>query len=46
MMEFGSEGKGAGQFEGPAGIAVTPDGSIWVADQLNDRLEQFTATGA
>src|SRR5450756_1980725 len=45
MMEFGSEGKGAGQFEGPAGIAVMPDGSIWVADQMNDSLEQDTATG-
>jgi len=45
LIEFGSEGKGAGQFEGPAGIAVLPDGSIWVADQLNNRLQQFTTAG-
>jgi sugar lactone lactonase YvrE len=45
-LEFGSEGKATGQFEGPAGIAVTTDGSIWVADQLNNRVEQFSPAGS
>lgn len=28
------------------GIAIAPDGSVYVADWLNDRIQQFTADGA
>jgi WD40-like Beta Propeller Repeat len=43
---FGSQGSGAGQFNGPAGVAVddvTHD--IYVVDKDNDRVEKFNATG-
>jgi hypothetical protein len=47
---FGSEGTGAGGFQGPWGAAV--DGSngpskddVYVSDRINNRVEKFTSTG-
>jgi len=36
---------GAGQFNEPWGIAVGPDGTVYVADLWNHRVQQFTADG-
>ncbi len=47
-VTYGSEGGGLGQFESPAGIAVTTaNGSttIFVADQYNMRVQEFTWAG-
>ncbi len=36
---------GAGQFNEPWGIAVAPDGSVYIADLWNHRIQQFTPDG-
>ncbi len=41
----GSQGNGAAQFEKPRGIAVAPDGSVYVADSGNHRIEHLSANG-
>jgi Fibronectin type III domain/NHL repeat/WD40-like Beta Propeller Repeat len=44
--EFGSEGTGAGQFEGPRGIAVEQSsGDVYVADRNNARIDKFGPNG-
>lgn len=42
---WGSLGAGAGQFDSPKGIAVGPDGSIYVADSRNNRVQKFDSSG-
>jgi hypothetical protein len=42
---WGSIGTGNGQFGYPIGIAVGPDGSVYVADYDNNRIDKFTAAG-
>ena len=42
----GISGGGAGQLAGPDGIAVEPTGSVYVADQLNNRVEEYTSNGS
>jgi tripartite motif-containing protein 71 len=42
---FGSEGSGEGQFLHPAGVAVGANGDLWVVDQENDRVEEFSGAG-
>ncbi len=43
---FGSGvGTGSGQFQSPQGIAVAADGSIYVADSLNHRIQKFDPNG-
>jgi tripartite motif-containing protein 71 len=37
----GTAGSGNGQFNGPIGIAVAPDGNVWVTDRSNNRVEEF-----
>lgn len=44
-LTFGSRGTGAGQFTDPKGIAVDLDGSIYVLDTGNNRLQKFDPTG-
>ena len=43
---FGSSGSGAGQLSGPQGVAVdNSTGDLYVADQGNQRVVKFDATG-
>jgi DNA-binding beta-propeller fold protein YncE len=41
----GESGLGAGEFEGPADIAVDEDGNFWVVDTEGDRVQEFNAEG-
>jgi DNA-binding beta-propeller fold protein YncE len=45
ISNWGSEGSGDGQFFGPKGMEVAPDGSVYVADEGNDRIQKFTSDG-
>jgi DNA-binding beta-propeller fold protein YncE len=42
---LGSAGAEPGQFNSPRGVAVAPDGSVFVADANNHRIQRFTADG-
>jgi len=42
---FGRPGRNPGEFNGPRGVAVGPDGSIYVTDSLNHRVQKFDPTG-
>ncbi|MGD2148536.1 MAG: hypothetical protein PVH41_17710, partial [Anaerolineae bacterium] len=42
---FGVQGSGRAEFQSPRGIAIGPDGSVYVADAGNHRIQRFTADG-
>jgi sugar lactone lactonase YvrE len=42
---FGSSGEGPGQISQPSGIAIGPDGSAYLADSGNNRIDVFSAEG-
>ncbi len=42
---IGSAGSGEGQFVSPHGVAIAPDGSIYVADSSNHRVVKFDGDG-
>jgi len=42
---FGSEGTDEGQFKFPRGVAVDEQGSIYVADSGNNRIQIFSSEG-
>lgn len=42
---WGSEGSAPGQFLSPRALAVGPDGSVFVADSRNHRIQKFDADG-
>jgi DNA-binding beta-propeller fold protein YncE len=45
LSQFGSKGKGPGQFTTAHGLAIDKNDTIYVADRGNDRVEVFTPTG-
>jgi DNA-binding beta-propeller fold protein YncE len=45
LLTWGEPGAGAGQFRVPHGIAVTPEGTVVVADRENCRLQFFDPDG-
>ncbi len=44
-LVFGSTGVEPGKLQKPRSIAVAPDGSVYVADSLNHRIQHFSANG-
>ncbi len=46
LFEFGEAGAKPGQFNFPAGIHVSPEGEVFVADQNNDRVQVFDRGGS
>jgi DNA-binding beta-propeller fold protein YncE len=40
LTSYGTKGTSAGQFMSPTGIDVAPDGTIWVADTQNNRIQK------
>jgi DNA-binding beta-propeller fold protein YncE len=43
---WGRKGSADGEFEDAEGIAVAPNGNVYVADTGNDRVQYFTAAGS
>jgi DNA-binding beta-propeller fold protein YncE len=39
------EGEGAAQFSTVHGLSITPDGIVWVADRVGNRIQQFRLDG-
>jgi DNA-binding beta-propeller fold protein YncE len=44
-LQAGAEGEGNGQFRYPTGIAVDPNGHVWVADTDNARIQELGEKG-
>ncbi|HKQ56240.1 MAG TPA: hypothetical protein VJY35_00090 [Candidatus Eisenbacteria bacterium] len=42
---WGRTGTGPGEFRGPAGIAIGPEGTVYVTDLHNRRVQSFRADG-
>jgi DNA-binding beta-propeller fold protein YncE len=45
IRAFGKLGTGAGRFHDPIGVAIGKGGQIYVADAMNDRVDEFTSGG-
>lgn len=45
LQEFGGKGTGPGLLDDPRHLAIEPDGSIWVADFQDGRLQKFDPKG-
>ena len=45
LGKWGSQGTGQGQFETPFRVAVAPNGTVYVADSGNHRVQVFAADG-
>ncbi len=45
-LYFGAPGSGPGQFDNPSGVAVAPNGEVYVADRGNNRVQAFSPEGS
>ncbi|HMN61529.1 MAG TPA: NHL repeat-containing protein, partial [Anaerolinea sp.] len=45
LAPIGQSGSNPGEFQAPRGLAVAPDGSLYVADSRNNRIQHFSADG-
>jgi NHL repeat-containing protein len=45
LLQIGESGQGAGQLDYPYGVAIGPNGDIYVAEVANARISQFSASG-
>jgi sugar lactone lactonase YvrE len=45
LRAWGKTGTGAGEFDMPGGVAIAPDGRVYVADQTNRRVQVFDPAG-
>jgi len=45
VMGFGSRGTAPGQFNYPSALAFSPEGDLFVVDQMNSRVQVLTAGG-
>ena len=43
IKQFGTYGKGVGEFDQPRGVSFAPNGDLWVADRVNHRCKYLTA---
>jgi len=46
LGSWGGFGSGPGEFKYPQGLAVGPDGTVYVVDLGNNRIQYFTASGS
>lgn len=44
-LAWGSQGPAAGQLDHPRGVAAAADGTIYVADSMNHRIQAFSSEG-
>ena len=44
--QWGKSGTGDGDFNDPGGVSVGRSGNVYIGDQLNHRVQYFTATGS
>lgn len=44
-LTFGSTGTGAGQTREPMTAAIDASGNVWVADNANNRIDEFSSAG-
>ena len=45
IKQFGTYGKGVGEFDQPRGVSFAPNGDLWVADHVNHRVQIFDGNG-
>jgi DNA-binding beta-propeller fold protein YncE len=44
-FQFASAGAGAGQLNSPLALATDPSGNVWVADRMNNRIDEYEPSG-
>jgi sugar lactone lactonase YvrE len=45
VREWGQKGTAPGEFDQPGGLAFAADGTLYVCDQVNHRVQRFTSAG-